>query len=105
MLTYPQARALPWPGALSRREPRRVVLGATGKQAVRHGIRGAIQASCLSAAVLAAAGVLGARGPVVLSEPSQPAAVQAVQAGEIAANASPASTMGIAPVAAKVTTR
>jgi hypothetical protein len=70
--TYGDAHALSWPGVLPRRRRRQVALSPTGRQAVRHGIRGAIQATCLSAAVLAASGLLGAsHGPVVLSEPSQ----------------------------------
>lgn len=70
--TYADAHVLSWPGVVPRRRRREIALSATGRQAVRHGIRGAIQASCLSAAVLAASGLLGAsHGPVVLSEPSQ----------------------------------
>ena len=73
--TYTDTRSLPWPVALPRRravpKPR---LGQAGRGAVRHGIRGAIQTTCLAAALMAAAGVVGAsRGPVVLSEPSQSA--------------------------------
>lgn len=39
---------------------------------VRTGLRGAVQATCLAAAVLAAAGAVGSsRGPVVLDTPQQ----------------------------------
>jgi hypothetical protein len=65
------ARTLPWPTALPRRRPRILARGTVARQAVRHGVRGAIQGLCLSAAVMAAAGAVGAsRGPVVLTEPA-----------------------------------
>ncbi|HXA29602.1 MAG TPA: hypothetical protein VN193_12755 [Candidatus Angelobacter sp.] len=64
-------RTLPWPAALPRRCPRVLARGTVARQAVRHGIRGAVQGMCVSAAVMAAAGAVGAsRGPVVLTEPA-----------------------------------
>lgn len=73
---YPDTRALPWPVSFPRPARRRVAVGATGRQAIRHGLRGAVQATCLGAALLAASGALGAsRGPMVLSEPSQHTAI------------------------------
>jgi hypothetical protein len=45
--------------------------GTRARAAARHGIRSALQAMCLSAALMAAAGAVGAsRGPVELSEPA-----------------------------------
>jgi hypothetical protein len=81
--TYTDTRSLPWPVALPRRRTLpRVSLGPAGRGALRQGLRGAIQTTCLSAAVLAAAGAVGAsRGPVVLSEPQQSAAQQVVVQG------------------------
>lgn len=80
--TYADTRALPWPVSVPRRR-HRVAVGPTGRQVLRQGLRGAVQATCLSAAMLIAAGVVGAsRGPVVLNEPSQPnAAHVSVAAG------------------------
>jgi len=71
--TYDDTRALPWPTALPRRRTRGTpALSPTARQAVRHGLRGAIQAACLSAALMAGAGAVGAaHGPAVLSSPSQ----------------------------------
>jgi hypothetical protein len=76
---YATPRPLPWARALPQRRARRTTPQASAAQAVRHGLRGAIQATCLSAAVLAAAGAVGAsRGPVVLSDPSQATAQHSV---------------------------
>src|SRR5258707_15555145 len=73
--TYADARWRPWPGAVARRRRREVALGPTGRQALRHGIRGAAKATCLCAALLASVGVAnGSHGPIVLSEPAQPSA-------------------------------
>lgn len=74
--TYHDTRALPWPATLPRRRVRtRPALSPTGRQAVRHGVRGAVQAVCLSAALMAAAGAVGAaHGPAVLSSPGQSSA-------------------------------
>jgi len=78
--TYSATPALPWPAALPHRRARPVARASVAGQALRHGMRSAIQATCLSAAVMAATGVLGAaRGPVVLSQP-QPATVHVVVA-------------------------
>jgi hypothetical protein len=79
-------RTLPWPTALPRRRARVLAPGTTARRAVRHGIRGAVQGMCMAAAVMAAAGAVGAsRGPVVLTEPGheQPIGVlwQAAPAG------------------------
>jgi hypothetical protein len=64
-------RALPWPTAFPRRRARRLAPGTTARQALRHGLRGAVQGSCIAAAVLAAAGAVGAsHGPMVLTAPS-----------------------------------
>jgi hypothetical protein len=65
-------RALFWPIALPRRRVRRAVQRSTARQAVRQGLRASLQTTCLAAAVLAAAGAVGAsRGPVVLTDPAQ----------------------------------
>ena len=73
--TYSATTALPWPAALPRRRTRQPARPSTLCRAAHHGIRAAIQSICLSAAVMAAAGVVGAaHGPVVLSGPQQPAA-------------------------------
>jgi len=72
--TYAEARWHPWLGAPARRRRRAVTLSPTGRQALRQGIRGAAKATCLSALLMAAFGVAGgSHGPIVLSEPSQPA--------------------------------
>jgi hypothetical protein len=64
-------RALPWPHRLPRRQTRLLAPGTRSRAAARHGLRGALQTMCLSAAVMAAAGALGAsRGPVELQEPA-----------------------------------
>jgi hypothetical protein len=67
------SRPLTWPAV--RRRPRLAPLeggNATARQAARHGARSAAQATCLAAAILAVAGAIGAaRGPVVLSDPTQ----------------------------------
>lgn len=65
-------RSLPWPAALPRRRSRRLLApGTQARAAARHGIRSALQALCLSAALMAAAGAVGgSRGPVELSEPA-----------------------------------
>jgi hypothetical protein len=90
--TYSATSHLPWPAALPRRRSRRRAAGTatTARQAARHGLRSAIQATCLSAAILAAAGAVGtARGPVVLSVPPQASAthltVPSVTALDVAA--------------------
>ena len=63
-------RALPWPHHLPRQRTRRLAPGTRGRAAARHGLRAALQSLCLSAAVMAAAGALGAsRGPVELQAP------------------------------------
>ena len=101
--TYPDARALPWRVAAPRRHTRHATATATrttGRQALMHGVRGAVKTACLSAALLATSGMVGAsRVPIVLSDPSQPSA----------AHASVASAPGAAALsvglAAKVTTR
>ena len=74
--TYSSTRPLPWAPSLPRRRPLfDAGLSATGRQAVRHGVRSALQATCLAAAAMAAAGAVGAsRGPIELSDPSQPSA-------------------------------
>lgn len=75
--TYPDARALPWTMPVRRGRVRRLGLRTNARQALVHGIRAAAKTACLSATLLAASGVMGAaRAPVVLSEPSQPSAVQ-----------------------------
>jgi hypothetical protein len=75
--TYAEARWHPWLGARARRRRRAVTLSPTGRQALRHGIRGAAKATCLSALLMAAFGVAGgSHGPIVLSEPAQPGAAQ-----------------------------
>jgi transposase InsO family protein len=77
-------RSLPWPTAPPRRRPRVVARGTIARQAVRHGVRGAIQGLCLSAAVMAAAGAVGAsRGPVVLTEPGHQPTAQALFAAGV----------------------
>jgi hypothetical protein len=99
--TYPDAHALPWPAVMPRqrvhRAARAVRVASRRRQALRHGIRGALKATILSAALMAASAVVGAsRGPVVLSEPAQPAALHAV---------APVTTGPSAGLAAKMTTR
>jgi hypothetical protein len=65
-------RALPWPTRVARERPRLLAPGSRARAAARHGVRGAIQTMCLSAAMMAATGALGAsRGPVELQEPAQ----------------------------------
>jgi hypothetical protein len=69
--------ALPWSTALPRRRPRVLLRGTVARQAVRHGIRGAIQGMCMAAAVMAAAGAVGAsHGPVMLTEPAHQQSAQ-----------------------------
>ena len=64
-------RALPWTTALPRRRSRLLAPGTPARAAARHGLRSAIQAMCLTAALMAGAGAVGAsRGPVELSEPA-----------------------------------
>ncbi len=65
-------RALPWPTALPRQRRRALLApGTQARTAARHGVRAALQAMCLSAALMAAAGAVGSsRGPVELSEPA-----------------------------------
>jgi hypothetical protein len=74
--TYSTTRPLPWASPLPRRRPLvDAGLSATGRKALRHGVRSALQTTCLAAAVMAAAGAVGAsRGPIELSDPSQPSA-------------------------------
>ena len=64
-------RTLPWQTSLPRRRTRVLAPGTRARAAARHGIRSAIQAMCLSAALMAAAGAVGgSHGPVELSEPA-----------------------------------
>lgn len=64
-------RTLPWHTSLPRRRTRVLAPGTQARAAARHGIRSAIQAMCLSAALMAAAGAVGgSHGPVELSEPA-----------------------------------
>ena len=64
-------RALPWSARQPRRRSRLLAPGTPARAAARHGLRGALQAMCLSAAVMAAAGAVGSsRGPVELNEPA-----------------------------------
>ena len=78
------SRSLSWPARLPRRRSRLLAPGTRARAAARHGLRGALQAMCLSAAVMAAAGAVGSsRGPVELNEPahalgSAPVLVQAI---------------------------
>jgi hypothetical protein len=94
--TYPDVRALPWRVAVPRRRLHRHALRTTtSRQALRHGVNGAVKTACLTAAMLAASGMVGtSRVPIVLSDPSQPAA----------AHASAATAPGVG-LAARVTTR
>jgi len=90
-------RALPWPGALPRRRSRLLAPGTPARAAARHGLRSAIQAMCLSAALMAGAGAVGAsRGPVELSEPAPAhhtaAQVQVVANATIGARLAPTGT-------------
>lgn len=66
-------RSLNWSIAQPRRRTRRQLLasGTRARAAARHGLRAAIQTMCLSAALMAGMGAVGAsRGPVELSEPA-----------------------------------
>jgi hypothetical protein len=64
-------RALPWPTRLPRRQARILAPGTRARAAARHGVRGALQTLCLSAALMAGAGLVGAsHGPVELNEPA-----------------------------------
>jgi hypothetical protein len=80
-------RTLPWPVSFPRRRSRLLAPGTRARAAARHGLRSAIQAMCLSAALMAAAGAVGAsRGPVELSEPAPAqhhAAVQVMPGGAL----------------------
>ena len=98
--TYPNARALAWPGLLPRHRAYRAIRTRTRPhQALRHGVLGAVKACSMSAALMAASAVVGAsRGPVVLSEPSQPLVAH------LAAAPAPAAIPSVR-LAAKVTTR
>ncbi len=93
-------RALPWPSALPRQRRRALLApGTRARAAARHGVRAALQAMCLSAALMAAAGAVGAsRGPVELSEP-------APTNQHAAALVQPASPMAGAGLAEKVISR
>jgi hypothetical protein len=77
-------RALPWSAPRPSRRARLLAPGTPARAAARHGLRGALQAMCLSAAVMAAAGAVGSsRGPVELNEPAHaqgaaPAPVQGI---------------------------
>ncbi len=53
-------RALPWSARQPRRRSRLLAPGTAARTAARHGLRGALQAMCLSAA----------GGPVELNEPA-----------------------------------
>ena len=65
-------RSLPWPARLPRQRTRLLAPGTRARAAARYGMRGALQAMCLSAALMASAGAVGAsRGPVELNEPAQ----------------------------------
>ena len=76
---YSAAVLRPMPGLVVRRQQRQRALSPTAHQAVRHGITGAVKAACLSAALMASAGVAaGSRGPVVLSVPAAPTSVTQV---------------------------
>jgi hypothetical protein len=98
--TYADARTLTWRVTVPRRRVRHAVRTTVGRQALRHGVRGAVKTACLSAALLAGSGAVGtARVPIVLSEPSQPAAVHAT-----AATAPGAGSMS-GSITARVTTR
>jgi len=64
-------RSLPWPARQPRRRSRLLAPGTRSRAAARHGLRGGLQAMCLSAALLAATGALGSsRGPVELNQPA-----------------------------------
>ena len=79
-------RALPWPASLPRHRRRVLAPGTRARAAARHGLRSAIQALALTAALMAGAGAVGAsRGPVELSEPA-PAHHTAAQV-QVVANA------------------
>jgi hypothetical protein len=66
------SRSVPWPARLPRRRSRLLAPGTRARAAARHGLRGALQAMCLSAAVMAAAGAVGSsRGPVELNDPAR----------------------------------
>jgi hypothetical protein len=89
-------RALPWPTSVPRRHARRALLapGTQARAAVRHGLRGAVQTMCLSAAMMAAMGALGAsRGPVELQ---QPAPAQQHTAALVGAGAASQVSTGVA---------
>jgi len=86
--TYPDARVLSWTLPVRRGRVRRLALRGNARQALVHGIRGAAKTAGMSAALLAASGVVGAaRAPVVLSEPSQPTAVQVAAPAQAAPHA------------------
>ncbi|HZS13470.1 MAG TPA: hypothetical protein VFC09_02620 [Candidatus Dormibacteraeota bacterium] len=92
-------RALPWPGSVPRRRTRLLAPGTPARAAARHGLRGALQTLVLSAALMAAAGTVGAsRGPVELNEPAHAAS------GTAAVLLAPSAPTG-AGVAGKVTSR
>lgn len=102
--TYPNARALPrplpWPAVLRRPKAQQGTPAKVRRhQALGHAVMGAVKASSLCAALMAASAVVGAsKGPVVLSEPSQPLVAHV-------AAAAPAASAAGAGLAAKVTTR
>lgn len=77
---YSEAVLRPPPGlVVVRRRQRERTLSPTTHQAVRHGIHGAVKAACLSAALMASAGVAaGSHGPVVLSVPAAATSVTQV---------------------------
>lgn len=99
---FATSRSLPWPGTLPRRRARVLAPGTRARAAARHGVRAALQALCLTAALMAAAGAVGSsRGPVELSEPA-PAHHTAAQVQVHPAMPGAASGAGLA---ARVTSR
>ena len=99
-------RSLPWPRTFPepRRRSRLLAPGTRGRAAARHGLRGALQAICLCAVLMAGAGVVGAsRGPVELNEPA-PAQAGSTWAMQVVP-AAPASGNVSVGLAERVTTR
>jgi hypothetical protein len=82
-------RSLPWPARLPRQRTRRLLApGTRARAAARHGLRGALQTMCLSAAVMAATGAVGAsHGPVELNQPAHAGGTSALLVPQVSMGA------------------